>query len=558
LQPYKKMSKNRFTLITRRKRRTQGITGSDASSKSALPEVDDIGGAKWQAPGLSLIAFGNHSSGLEEIAHRLMHGGAANSPFGTYVLVDSQWSRVIAERGRAATVPVYVAKTDGVQRISFDAGAVRRTGPNTRALRCYLAGQYLPVGGGLYNGGLRLAPGDTWTWTDGHEIYKPFSRIEREPTDRHAPDPVSALLLGVQDDLKQHSNISVLFSGGIDSSAVAWAASRAGIETHLLYLDFTSLAPLLRPELERARRFAELMELPFHAIPISWDDLLPDYLFDLGRHAPNNYLTASGVARAGERAIGLGSTALTTGAFGDNLWNGSYQDAMYAALRSVMRGDVESVLAWLGMQPALTHYERLRGIIRRARVKTIFEGEEVARTVGKLNSRTIRKISMPRIGATRTFNLVERHLRTELDSVVTEFWQHDLLSDKIEFHDSLRHPVIWSSVYRLPLDQRLVAVSGSIVKKLAWRQALAAYFPTDQHESDRVGYAQLAERYVQRFASHIRGRMGVGLLADTGILDGDVLKAYAEDERFLISNSLTALRLLGAEYWLRNALEIER
>jgi hypothetical protein len=101
---------------------------------------------------------------------------------------------------------------------------------------------------------------------------------------------------------------------------------------------------------------------------------------------------------------------------------------------------------------------------------------------------------------------------------------------------------------------------GSIleqVEKLAWRQALGAYFPTDQHESDRVGYAQLAERYVHRFASHIRGRMGAGLLADTGVVDGDVVKAYAEDERFLISNSAIALRVLGAEYWLRNALEIE-
>jgi hypothetical protein len=51
--------------------------------------------------------------------------------------------------------------------------------------------------------------------------------------------------------------------------------------------------------------------------------------------------------------------------------------------------------------------------------------------------------------------------------------------------------------------------------------------------------------------------MGAGLLADTGVVDGDVVKAYAEDERFLISNSAIALRVLGAEYWLRNALEIE-
>lgn len=538
-------------------RRTQDIARSDAPSKPTLPLVDDIGAVQWQEPGLSLIAFGNHNSSLKEIAHRLMRGSGANSPFGTYVLVDRQGSRIVAERGRAAIVPVYVAKADGVPRISFDAGAVQRTGPNVRAVRCYLAGQYLPVGGGLYNGGLRLAPGDTWTWADGYEIYRPLSRIGRESTDRHAPDPVSALLRGVQDDLRKHSNISVLFSGGIDSSAVAWAATRAGIATHLLYLDFTSLAPLLRPEFERARRFAEMMELPFHLIPISWDDLAPDYLFGLGRQAPNNYLTASGVARAGERAIGLGSTVLTTGAFGDNLWNGSYQDAMYAAMRSAVRGHGESFLAWLGTQPALTHRERLRGIVHRTRVKTLFEGKEVIRTVGRFDSRTTRKISMPRVGATRTFNLVERHLRTELDSIVTEFWQHDLLSDKIELHDSLRHPAIWSSVYRLPLDQRLVAVSGSMVKKLAWRQALAAYFPADQHESDRVGYAQLAERYVQRFASHIQGRMGAGLLADTGVVDGDVLKAYVEDERFLISNSLIALRLLGAEYWLRNALEIE-
>lgn len=532
-------------------------TRSDAPSQSILPAVDDVGAVKWQAPGVSLIAFGNHSSGLKEIANRLMRGGGAKSPFGTYVLVDRKRSRIIADRGGAAVVPVYVATADGVPRISFDARAVQRTGPNAHAVRCYLAGQYMPVGGGLYNGGLRLALGDTWTWADGHETYRPLSRIGREPKDRRAPNPVSALLRGVQDDLRQHSNISVLFSGGIDSSAVAWAASRTGIETHLLYLDFTSLAPLLHPELKRARRFAEIMGLPLHAIPMSWDDLAPDYLFGLGRQAPNNYLTASGVARAGERAIGLGSTVLTTGAFGDNLWNGSYQDAMYAALRSAIRGSGDSVLAWLGTQPALTHFGRLRSIVHGTRVKTIFETKEVARTVGQFDSRTTRKVSMPRIGATRTFNLVERHLRTELDSVVAEFWRHDLLSDRIEFHDSLRHPAIWSSVYRLAPDQRLVAVSGSIVKKLAWRQALSAYFPTDQHESDRVGYSQLAERYVQRFASYIQGRMGAGLLADTGVVDGDVVRAYAEDERFLISNSAIALRLLGAEYWLRNALEIE-
>jgi asparagine synthetase B (glutamine-hydrolysing) len=372
----------------------RGTTRSDAPSQTLLPAVDDVGAEKWQEPGRSLIAFGNHSSDLKEIAHRLTRGGKANSPFGTYVLVDSTGSRIIAERGRAAIVPVYVAKADGVPRISFDAEAVQCTGPNARAVRCYLAGQYLPVGGGLYNGGLRLAPGDTWTWTDGRETYKPLSRIGRESTDRSAPNAVSALLRGVQDDLRQHSNISVLFSGGIDSSAVAWAASRAGIETHLIYLDFTSLAPLLRPELERARRFAEMMGLPLHTIPMSWDDLAPDYLFGLGRKSPNNYLTASGVARAGERAISLGSTVLATGVFGDNLWNGSYQDAMYAALRSAIRGNGESALAWLGTQPALTHFERLRGIVHRTRIKTIFEGKEVARTAGRFDPRTSRKIGM--------------------------------------------------------------------------------------------------------------------------------------------------------------------
>ncbi|ONI71933.1 hypothetical protein BWI15_17610 [Kribbella sp. ALI-6-A] len=391
-----------------------------------------------------------------------------------------------------------------------------------------------------------------WEFDRAKVAYRPARKaITGSSTDEYTDSSLDALYEGVLEDVHGHQNVSVLFSGGLDSSAIAWALAKAGVETHLLYMDFTSTAPLLKSEMARAVEIARRLNLPFHTIPVHLGDIEPSEVFGTAVQAPNNFLSAPGVRQAAKVAVELGSTALCMGSFGDTLWNGSHQDPFYAALRATLRGDLPTVLAWLGTQRNLSQLSRLRGIADGFRIASRLVGRSESEVVGSIDRKCTRRVAVPRLGGMYAYSLAERHLRTELDSVHLEFWQHDLMVGSLELHDPLRHPRIWASIWNLPADRRQVIIGATVVGKYEWRRLLKDYFPTTCHEGDRVGYKQLADAYLEMFGDEIRSRFRRSTLADRGVVDAKLLRRYGSSVAgFRSAHPTGILRLLGADYWL--------
>jgi asparagine synthase (glutamine-hydrolysing) len=136
-----------------------------------------------------------------------------------------------------------------------------------------------------------------------------------------AADKLVALLEGsVRDRTSGLDEIAIAFSGGLDSSLIAWLAKKAGVKVHLIHVSLEK-----QPETEQAERAAELLDLPFHKCLYSEEDVrqvLPKVLWAMEN--PNLVAASIGVPFfwTAERAAELGFKVLFAGQGADECFGG--------------------------------------------------------------------------------------------------------------------------------------------------------------------------------------------------------------------------------------------
>ena len=177
------------------------------------------------------------SSDTEVIAHLYedddrSFAGRLNGMF-ALVIFDRRQRRVVLVRDRLGKKPLYVHAD--AERVVFaselkallDTGLVPRT-IDPIALHDYLTFNFVPLPRTIVEGVRHVAPASCLTIADGHVTERRFWRLAPE---RVAAEDVGARIRALLEDsvalrLRADVPVGVYLSGGVDSSAIAWAVSR--------------------------------------------------------------------------------------------------------------------------------------------------------------------------------------------------------------------------------------------------------------------------------------------------------------------------------------------
>jgi len=116
------------------------------------------------------------------------------------------------------------------------------------------------------------------------------------------------------------NKIAVAFSGGLDSSLIAFLAKKAGLEVYLIHVSLENQRETLQAE-----ETASMLDLPFHKFLYSAENMeqvLPKVLWCIENHEPLKTSIAIPVFWAAEKAAELGFRILFAGQGADELFGG--------------------------------------------------------------------------------------------------------------------------------------------------------------------------------------------------------------------------------------------
>lgn len=116
------------------------------------------------------------------------------------------------------------------------------------------------------------------------------------------------------------NKVAVAFSGGLDSSTIAFLAKKAGVEVHLIHVSLENQRETLQAE-----EAASVLDLPFHKFLYSSENVehvLPKVLWCIEDHEPLKTSIAIPVFWTAEKAAELGFRILLAGQGADELFGG--------------------------------------------------------------------------------------------------------------------------------------------------------------------------------------------------------------------------------------------
>ncbi|MEM3153418.1 MAG: asparagine synthetase B [Candidatus Bathyarchaeia archaeon] len=116
------------------------------------------------------------------------------------------------------------------------------------------------------------------------------------------------------------SEVAVAFSGGLDSSLIAWLAKKAGVKVHLIHVSLEN-----QLETEQAEKAASLLDMPFHKYLYDEEYVkrtLPKVLLAIEDHNPVTASIGVPIFWTAEKAAELGFRVLLTGQGADEYFGG--------------------------------------------------------------------------------------------------------------------------------------------------------------------------------------------------------------------------------------------
>jgi asparagine synthase (glutamine-hydrolysing) len=123
-----------------------------------------------------------------------------------------------------------------------------------------------------------------------------------------------------EERVRDLSEVAVAFSGGLDSSLIAWLAKEAGVKVHLIHVSLKN-----QPETEQAEKAASLLGMPLHAYLYdegNVEQTLPKVLLAIEDHNPVMVCIGVPMFWAAEKAAELGFKVLFTGQGADEYFGG--------------------------------------------------------------------------------------------------------------------------------------------------------------------------------------------------------------------------------------------
>jgi asparagine synthase (glutamine-hydrolysing) len=229
------------------------------------------------------------------------------------VLFDRKRRRLVLARDRLGKKPLFV-RVDA-ERVLFASEMKSllgtdgfRTTVDLASLHDYLSFNFVPGPATIFSGIRQVAPGGTLVAEAGAVIERPYWELRAGPArpwDRARRDELRALFLdAVALRLRADVPVGLYLSGGVDSSAVAWAVAAAKHgPTDAFAIGFSS------PEFDEtpgATEVARALGLPLHVLRAG-DELLST-LPDVIRHAEQphgdaSFLPMLALAREASRSL---------------------------------------------------------------------------------------------------------------------------------------------------------------------------------------------------------------------------------------------------------------
>ncbi|MEM2465706.1 MAG: asparagine synthetase B [Candidatus Bathyarchaeia archaeon] len=116
------------------------------------------------------------------------------------------------------------------------------------------------------------------------------------------------------------SEVAVAFSGGLDSSLVAWLAKKVGVKVHLIHVSLKS-----QLETEQAEKAASMLDMPFYTFLYNEEDVehaLSNVFLAMEDHSPLMASIGIPIFWVVEKAAELGFKVLFTGQGADEYFGG--------------------------------------------------------------------------------------------------------------------------------------------------------------------------------------------------------------------------------------------
>jgi asparagine synthase (glutamine-hydrolysing) len=148
----------------------------------------------------------------------------------------------------------------------------------------------------------------------------PLQRVDMETA---AQQLKQILHQSTKERVSDVKTVAVAFSGGIDSSVIAFLAKLCHIDVHLVCVALEG-----QKETTFAERAARVLDLPFHHVAFSIDDLeevLPKVLWIIEEPSSINASIATSIFWVAEQSAKLGLRVLLAGQGGDELFGGYHR-----------------------------------------------------------------------------------------------------------------------------------------------------------------------------------------------------------------------------------------
>ncbi len=159
-----------------------------------------------------------------------------------------------------------------------------------------------------------------------------------------------ALLQSIKNRISDVDDVAVAFSGGVDSSLVAFIASLSDANVHLVHVTVEG-----QKETAFAEQAAKALDLPIHVIPYTREDVaetLPKVLWLIEEPNPLNASIGIPMFWVAEHTAKLGLHVLLTGFGGDELFGGYHrylEDFLQHGLAGVEKKLYRDVLSFSEM-----------------------------------------------------------------------------------------------------------------------------------------------------------------------------------------------------------------
>jgi asparagine synthase (glutamine-hydrolysing) len=223
---------------------------------------------------------------------------------GGFAFAVAETGRLMAGRDSLGLYPLYYGETTDLSALASQRKALWKIG--IKEVYSFPPGHLTLVG----KHGFKFKPAKTLVYTETKQI-----------TMQAAAKKLSSLLKqSVKHRVSGLKEVAVAFSGGLDSSIIAFLAKKSGVEVHLISVSLKN-----QPEIEHVKKAAEALNMPLHIYVYSEkavEEVLPKVLLLIEDANPVRTSIGIPVFWTAEKTSKMGVRFMLTGHGADELFGG--------------------------------------------------------------------------------------------------------------------------------------------------------------------------------------------------------------------------------------------